>query len=91
MHWWIHELHIIALTLSHMTFATMRPQYLIGKFTDLDAGDGHMVTPLHLACITGHLDIVKMLLNAGAHDRGSKLLGNRCKLLPTCGLPVNTR
>ena len=42
-------------------------QYLIAKRADLDAGDGFMVTPLHLASISNHISTVRLLLDAGAN------------------------
>jgi ankyrin repeat protein len=42
-------------------------QYLISKRVDLDAGDGHMVTALHLSAISNKLSTTVLLLDAGAN------------------------
>lgn len=42
-------------------------QYLIEHDVDLDQGDGHMVRPLHLAAVTNHLNIAKLLMDKGAN------------------------
>ena len=40
-------------------------QWLLDNDVEIYAADHAGVTPLHLACLKGHLDIVSLLLNQG--------------------------
>lgn len=52
-------------------------QYLISKRVDLDAGDNFRVTPMHLAAIENHVDIVEALLEARVSVRSFDVEGDQ--------------
>jgi len=50
---------------------------------NVNAGAGGGYTPLHNACVRDHLDMVKLLLNAGADVNAKNIHGNT-PLHPAC-------
>ena len=59
------EIHVYILL--HLLFSLQIVQYLIEKGADIEAQNQYQYTPLHIACLKGHLEIVQYLIEKRAN------------------------